>query len=89
MDEGSFESLFCAAFELRCGIEVQQYEKALVNITKIKRAGWKVPKLAKNLEKVFTTGDKIARVDFCDSATEKVRCSLYYTPVNKNLRAMA
>jgi hypothetical protein len=91
LDEGSVESLFYAAFELRCGIEarLQQYEEALVNITKIKRAGWKIPKLAKNLEKVFRTGDRIARVDFCDSATEKVRCSLYYTPVNKNLRAMA
>ncbi len=37
LDEGSFESLFYAAFELRCGIEarLQQYEEALVNITKV------------------------------------------------------
>lgn len=91
LDEGSFESLFYAAFELRCGIEARlhQYDEALGNITRNKKGGWRIVKLAKNIEKVFRTGDKIARVDFCDSATESVRCSLYYTPVNKDLRAMA
>lgn len=49
LDEGSPESLFYAAFELRCGIEarLQQYEEALANIAKIRRAGWRIPKVAK------------------------------------------
>lgn len=91
LDAGSLESLFYAAFELRCGIEarLQQYEEALANIAKIKRAGWRIPKVAKNIEKIFRTGDKIARVNICDLTTERVRHSLYYTPVNKDLRAMA
>lgn len=91
LDEGSLESIFYAAFELRCGIEarLQQYEEVLADIAKIKRAGWKIPKVARNIERVFRTGDKIARVNVCDEATEKVLCSFYYTPVNKDLRAMA
>lgn len=91
LDEGSLESIFYAAFELRCGIEarLQQYEEALANIAKIKRAGWEIPKVAKNIERAFRTGDKIARVNVCDDATENVLYSFYYTPVNKNLRAMA
>jgi len=91
LDEGCFESLFYAAFELRCGIEsrLQQYEEALANTAKIKRAGWRIPKVAKNIERVFRTGDKIARVNVCDATTESVRLSFYYTPVNKDLRAMA
>ena len=91
LDKAPLECLFYAAFELRCGIEarVQQYEEALANIAKIKRAGWRIPEVARNIEKVFWTGDKIARVNVCDATTESVRCSFYYTPVNKNLRAMA
>lgn len=91
LDEDSPESLFYVAFELRCGIEarLQQYEEALVNITKIKRAGWRIPKVAKNVEKGFRTGDKIARVNVCDDITERVLCSFYYTPINKDLRIMA
>ncbi len=91
LDEDSLESLFYAAFELRCGIEarLQQYEEALASVAKIKRAGWKIPKVARNIEKVFRTGDKIAQVNVCDAATKSVRHSLYYTPVNKDLRAMA
>ena len=91
LDEGSLETLFYAAFELRCGIEarIQQYEEALANVADIKRAGWRIPKVAKNIERAFRTGDKIARVNVCDDATESVRCSFYYTPINKDLRAMA
>lgn len=91
LDEGSLESLFYAAFELRCGIEarLQQYEEALSDIAEIRRAGWEIPKVAKNIERAFRTGDKIARVSVCDDATQNVLYSFYYTPVNKNLRAMA
>jgi len=91
LDEGSLEPLFYAAFELRCGIEarLQQYEEALTSITKTKRAGWKIPKVAGNIERAFRTGDKIVRVSVYNDATNDVIYSFYYTPVNKKLRAMA
>ncbi len=91
LNEGSPESLFYAAFELRCGIEarLQQYEEALASITKIRRAGWRIPKVAGNIEKAFRTGDKIARVSVCEDGTENIIYSFYYTPVNKDLRAAA
>lgn len=89
--EGSLESLFYAAFELRCGIEarLQQYEEALADITKIRRAGWEIPKVAKNIERAFRTGDKIVRVSVSDYATKHILYSFYYTPVNRNLIAMS
>ena len=68
---------------------MHQYEEALASIAAIKRAGWQIPKVAKNIERAFRTGDKIVRVSVCDDATQDVLYSFYYTPVNKNLRAMA
>jgi hypothetical protein len=91
LDDGSLDSLFYAAFELRCGVEarLQQYEEALTDITKTKSAGWRIPNVAGNIERAFRTGDKIVRVNVSDDTAKKVLYSFYYTPVNKNLRAMA
>ena len=60
------ESLFYAAFELRCGIEarMQQYLEAQKQISAKKRNGWQIAKLAKNIERIFRTGDKIAKFTF-------------------------
>jgi hypothetical protein len=90
LDDGSEESLFYAAFELRCGIEARlaQYEDALLGITKGKSAGWEIPKLVRNIEKVYQTGDMVLRVDFQDEKGSRLRRSMYYTPVTQRLQAM-
>ena len=91
LNENTQESLFYAAFELRCGIQsrLTQYEDAMLGITKSKSAGWEIPKLAKNVERIYRTGDKMIRVDFQDEEGTNVGRSMFYTPVNSNLRRMA
>lgn len=90
LNEGTSQSLFYAAFELRCGIEarMQQYLGAQEQISKKKKKGWEIAKLAKNLEKVFRTGDKIIEFAFFDIKNENIEHVFYYTPVNSKLAKM-
>jgi len=64
IEDGSLHGLFYAAFELRCGIEsrMQQYLDVQEHISKQKKKGWKIAKLAKNIENVFRTGDQITKI---------------------------
>lgn len=89
LDENTTEALFYAAFELRCGIESRllQYWEANKHIHQMKKAGWEIPKIARDLEKAFIRRDKIARIDILDSAGKALRTSLYFTPVTKELEA--
>jgi len=89
LDENTVEALFYAAFELRCGIESRllQYWEANKHIHQMKKAGWRIPKIARDLEKAFIRRDKIARIDILDSAEKSLRTSLYFTPVTKELEA--
>src|ERR1017187_4197834 len=86
--EGSQESLFYAAFELRCGIEtrLQDYLDAQDGISKQKKEGWRIMNAGKELERVFNLGDKIIEVTIFDKESEQSRFALYYTPVSERLR---
>jgi len=85
------QSLFYAAFELRCGVEarLQQYLGAQESISEKKKKDWQVAKLKKNLDKVFNTGDKIVEFTYLDKETDTVLDNFYYTPVNSKLKKMA
>ena len=89
LDEQSPERLFYAAFELRCGIEsrLQQYiEAQRGNATRIQQ-GWRIAKLAKDLERHFKTGDKVIRLVMRESDGQPFYV-LMYTPVTAQLRKM-
>ncbi len=90
LDERSNEALFYAAFELRCGIEARmhQYLEARTNIAKRKKRGWKIARLAKNLETAFRTGDKVVEFAVLRNG-QKEATAFYYTPVTSRLRRMA
>ena len=91
LNETSPESLFYAAFELRCGIEARMHEylDAQDHIAKSKKKGWRILKLGRNLEKAFKSGDRIAEITvIMPPNTGKPGIRLYYTPVTSSLRKM-
>jgi hypothetical protein len=89
--KGDCQSLFYATFEIRCGIEarMQQYLEVQDHISQKKREGWKVAKLASNIEDAFRLGDKDAVIRIRDQETNKVLLEARYTPVKKSLRKKA
>src|SRR2546423_632457 len=88
--EGGKESLFYAAFELRCGIEarLQAYLHASEQISEKKKRGWRVADLARNLEKAFKLGDRIVRCAVHDKDSMLLIC-FYFTPVTSQLKKAA
>lgn len=84
------QSLFYAAFELRCGIEarLQQYLDAQGHISRKMKKGWQIAALDRNIQKVFNTGDTIIEFAILDNKTEEVLDVFYYTPVNSKLKKM-
>lgn len=88
--EGKLESLFYAAFELRCGIEsrMQQYLNAQEFVSKSKKKGWQIAKLGKNIEQVFKMGDRVAEFAVIEKETGSIIDKFYYTPVTSKLREM-
>lgn len=88
LNEERLDSLFYAALELRCGIEsrLQEYLEAQEHIAKCRRSGWQIPRLAKNIERAFKLGNKIARVTIFDPGTEDKIASFIYTPVTSELQ---
>jgi hypothetical protein len=92
LEEQTLEGLFYAALELRFGIEarLQQYREALSEITRQKlRKEWQVPRLAADLEKAFSMGDKIVEITVIDPVSQVPRAVFLYTPVNTTLQTMA
>jgi len=89
--EGTNESLFYAAFELRCGIEarMQEYLNAWSHISKKKKKGWQIAALGRNIENAFKTGNRIVRWAVLSQETEKLIVSYYYTPVSENIKKAA
>lgn len=87
LSESKSESLFYAAFELRCGIEsrMQAYLDAQKFVSKKKKKGWQIVKLGKNIEKIFKTGDKIIELTIREQKTESIIDKFYYTPVTSKL----
>lgn len=90
LDKATADSLFYAAFELRCGIErrMQEYLEAWDHISKKVKQGWQIPKLAKNIEKAFRIGDKVVEVTIKDSESGPPLHVFYYTPVSSKLKKM-
>ncbi|MEK7674811.1 MAG: hypothetical protein AAB676_03115 [Verrucomicrobiota bacterium] len=90
LDEGTRESLFYAAFELRCGTEsrLQDYLDARDDIAKRKKRGWEIMGSAKELDRVIRLGDTIFEACLLDEHGERV-VALYYTPVTVRLREAA
>jgi hypothetical protein len=86
--ESSFESLFYAGFELRCGIEarMQSYLEVWDHIAKKKKQGWRITDLGRNIENAFRTGDSVVRWAVHDRPTGELIVCLYHTPVTKKLR---
>lgn len=85
------ESLFYAAFEVRCGIEarMREYLDVQADISKKKRQGWRVAELAQNIERVFRLGEKDAVLRVRDAITTEVLFEARYTPVKKGLQKKA
>jgi hypothetical protein len=83
-----YESLFYAAFEIRCGVEarMQEYLEVQEHISKKKRQGWKIAKLAMNIERTFKLGDKNAVLRVFNKDTMQVEFEARYTPVKTKLR---
>jgi hypothetical protein len=88
LNEERLDFLFYAALELRCGIEarLQEYLEAQKHIAECRRSGWRIPKLAKNIERAFQLGDKIARVTILDQNTKEKIATFIYTPVTAELQ---
>jgi hypothetical protein len=90
LSEGSLESLFYAAFELRCGIEsrMQEYLEVWEHIAESKKKGWRIADLGKNIEREFRIGDKVVRWAVRDKATGALIVCFYHTPVTRELRTL-
>lgn len=88
LDEKTYESLFYAALELRCGIEsrMQEYMENWDHISEKKKKGWQIAKLGKNLENAFRTGNNVVRWEVLESGTRQPIACFYHTPVTKGLR---
>jgi len=88
LDNGQVAPLFYAAFELRCGIEARmaEYLEVQEHISKKKRQGWQIAKLARNIEDAFRLGDKQAILKVRDKQTKEIIYEFVYTPVTSSLR---
>jgi hypothetical protein len=85
--EDSKESLFYAAFELRCSVEARQseYIDAMKNYARMKKTrSWEVNKSQKELERVFRGRTKIVRIQIMGEKDDLIHES-YYTPVQRKL----
>ena len=88
LSEKSPESLFYAAFELRCGVEqrMRTYLTAWKHVSKSKKKGWQIAKLSRNIEQVFKDGDKYVELQIGDETDSDEFLSYFYTPVSKQLK---
>lgn len=90
LSDGSLESLFYAAFELRCGIEsrMEEYLEVWEHIAEGKKKGWRIADLGKNIEREFRSGDNVVRWAVKDRETGALIICLYHTPVTRELRKL-
>lgn len=88
LDENTSESLFYAAFELRCGIEarLREYLDVQEAVSEKKKSGWKIAQLAKDLERVFDVGDKAVKISIYSRDRRDLLYEFLYTPVTSGLR---
>ncbi|MFI8737897.1 hypothetical protein ACIGKM_18460 [Ectopseudomonas toyotomiensis] len=88
LSTGTQESLFYAAFELRCGIEarMRQYLSVWEHVSKKKKNGWQISALDQTIEQAFRTGNKYVRWAVHSKETGKIKTCIYHTPVTKALK---
>lgn len=68
---------------------MQEYLEVQEHISKKKRQGWQVAKLARNIEDAFRLGDKKAIFNVRDKQTREILFEFVYTPVTASLRKKA
>jgi hypothetical protein len=80
-----------AALELRLGIEARlhEYLDAADEVATLKKRGWQVSQLAKNIDHVFKLGEKIASFAVLGEEGEPPRRTFLYTPVSRRTRQIA
>jgi hypothetical protein len=91
LSESRPECLLYAALELRLGIEARYHEylDAAAEVSSLKKRGWQVSQLAKDLERVFKTGEKIASFQFLEGKNGPAKQTLLYTPIRRHTRTIA
>ena len=90
LDEGTPEGTLYAALELRCGIEarIQLYLAAQTESDKLRKGGWKVAVLGKELERRFKLGEKTIHIQVLGKDDNTVIDNWFYTPVTRKLRTL-
>ncbi len=90
LDDGTSEGLLYAAFELRCGIEarIQLYLAAQTETDSLRKDGWKVAVLGKELERRFKLGEKTIHIQVMSEDDDVVIDDWFHTPVTRRLRAL-
>jgi hypothetical protein len=89
--ESKPESLFYAAFELRCGIEsrMEEYLAAWEHISESKKRGWQIANIARDVEQTFKTGNDVVRCSMLDRVSRRPMIIFYYTPVSPEAQKAA
>src|SRR3989442_3646133 len=90
LDDGTPDGILDAALELRCGIEsrIQLYLAAQTETDKLRKDGWKVAVLGKELERRFKLGEKTIHIQVLSGDGNVVIDDWFYTPVTRRLRAL-
>ena len=90
LNEGTKESLYYAARELRCGVEarLREYLDCQEHVPKKRRQEWNLGRLARTAKRTFSTENKVGRFSIADGETGELTV-LYYTPVSRQLRKAA
>jgi hypothetical protein len=90
LDSNTPEGLIYAALEIRCGVEarLKEYFDAYAETAKRKREGWRIAKLAKQVEEAFKARNKVIRLVIFDAETKELIREIAYTPVTKRLQKL-
>jgi len=89
LEEKSLESIFYAAFELRCGIEarMQEYLEAWNHVPENRKKNWSIPKLGRSIEAAFQLGNSVVRFAVHAGDSDGLLACFYHTPVSKELKS--
>lgn len=88
--EGTPESLFYAAFELRCGVEarMKQYLQMQSWLYQKQKKGYQIADLSRKIDSAFVIGDNYVRFTLADT-DGNILGVFYYTPVTRRLQKLA
>lgn len=87
LDRQSYEGLFYAAFELRCGIEarIKEYIEGHSHIPTKRKKEWRLSNLNKTILKYFGDTDRVTQVVIHLPKPPLEKVVYYYTPVTPEL----